>query len=169
MPPRCARSARRGRPLASASVVSGHFLSAGISSGEPLGKNSRCIPSGISISPPVCSGVPAGLVHHQKDAPLLARSHLFSELSQCQREQLGVERGHDHPENLPALGPNEAVEVGPLVAPSRSGPWVSPTGAHSLLITGFSPSRASSCAQNSTDLASGWAFLSRSSFIGRLS
>src|SRR5215210_4014109 len=37
-----------------ASLVNGHNLSAGINSGEPDGKNSRCIPSGTSTSPPVC-------------------------------------------------------------------------------------------------------------------
>ena|SRR5215204_7369623 len=41
-------------PLANASLVNGHNLSAGISSGEPFGKNSRCMPSGICTSPPEC-------------------------------------------------------------------------------------------------------------------
>src|SRR5215207_5944195 len=39
----------------SPSLVSGHNLCAGCSSGEPEGRNSRrCIPSGTSTSPPVC-------------------------------------------------------------------------------------------------------------------
>src|SRR5688500_9767818 len=41
-------------PLATASFVSVHNLSTGCSSGEPEGRNSRCIPSGTSTSPPVC-------------------------------------------------------------------------------------------------------------------
>src|SRR5215204_47403 len=41
-------------PLANASLESGHNLSAGCSSREPEGKNSRWTPSGSRTSPPVC-------------------------------------------------------------------------------------------------------------------
>jgi hypothetical protein len=40
--------------LATPSLVNGHSLSAGYSSEEPFGRNSRCIPSGSSSSLPVC-------------------------------------------------------------------------------------------------------------------
>src|SRR5215218_1773896 len=66
-------------------------------------------------------GVPTGFVHHQHDVPLLARSHLLGELPERQGEQLRVHRGEDQPENLSALGMDEAVEVGPLVAPLEAG------------------------------------------------
>ena len=53
--------------MASASLVKGHNLSAGISTGEPSGKNSRSIPSGRSTS-----RVPADLVHHTwADRPMV--------------------------------------------------------------------------------------------------
>lgn len=41
-------------PVCHRLVGSGHNLSADCSSGEPEGKNSKCIPSGTSTSPPVC-------------------------------------------------------------------------------------------------------------------
>src|SRR5215218_6496816 len=61
--------------------------------------------------------VPPSLVHHQQDVLVLSGSHLLGELFEGQRVKLRVDRGQDHPEDLPALRVNEAVEVGPLVAP----------------------------------------------------
>src|SRR5918995_5314899 len=47
---------------------------------------------------------------------ILASSHLFGELLQSHREQLHIDGGQDQPVNLSALGTNETVEIGPLVA-----------------------------------------------------
>lgn len=89
--------------LATASLVSGHSLSAGCSSGEPEGRNSGCIPG--NLGPPAV--VPPGPVHHQQDALVFARSHRPGQLKERHREQLYVYRGQDQPENLPALGPQK--------------------------------------------------------------
>jgi hypothetical protein len=101
--------------FATASLVSGHNLSAGISSGEPVGSNSRCIPSGSWTSLLLCATQP--------DPPPKVRAScslqlppLFGELIESHREQLHVDCGQDQPENLSAFGPHKAVEVGPLVA-----------------------------------------------------
>src|SRR5215210_1514401 len=66
-------------------------------------------------------GVPPCLVHHQQDVLVLSGSHLLGEFFEGQRVKLRVDRGQDHPENLPALRMDEAVEVGPLVAPLEAG------------------------------------------------
>ena len=117
----------------------------------------------------LAAGVLLGLVHHQQHALLLPGSHLLGEFPQGHREQLDVYRGQDQPEDLPALGPHEAVEVGPFIAPLfTQAMGLLPTGAHTRLTTGFKPNRASSSAQSSTCSASGWASLSFSSFPGRL-
>src|SRR3954464_6061567 len=84
--------------FATASLVRGHNLSAGISSGEPEGRNSRCIPSGSSTSPPVC--------HPEPDPPPTRRAAalqlppLFGELIESHREQIHVDCGQDQPEYL---------------------------------------------------------------------
>src|SRR5215213_5354581 len=62
------------------------------------------------------SSVPPCLVHHQKYVLVLSGSHFPGEFFESQRVKLRVDRGQDHPEDLPALRMNEAVEVGPLVA-----------------------------------------------------
>ena len=67
------------------------------------------------------AGVPASLIHHQKDALMLSDSHLFGELVECQREQLHIDRGQDQPVGLSALGMYETVEIGPLVASLEAG------------------------------------------------
>src|SRR5215210_3909057 len=52
---------------------------------------------------------------------VLSGSHpSFGELAERHREHLDVDRGQDQPENLPALGPHEAINVGPLVASLES-------------------------------------------------
>src|SRR5215204_980507 len=66
-------------------------------------------------------GVPPCLVHHQQDVLVLSGSHLLGEFFESQRVKLGVHRGQDQPEDLPALRTDEAVEVGPLVAPLEAG------------------------------------------------
>src|SRR5215204_1890730 len=107
--------------FASASLVSGHNLSAGCSSGEPEGRNSRCIPSGtsgISTSPPVCHPALCPLL---KGCAAPLRLPLFGELSERHREQLHVDPGQDEPVHLPAFRPHETVEVSPLVAPLEPG------------------------------------------------
>src|SRR5829696_9452637 len=62
------------------------------------------------------AGVPPSLIHHQKYALVLARSHHACELIESHREQLHVDRGQDQPVHLSALGPDEAIEIGPFVA-----------------------------------------------------
>src|SRR5215204_4431389 len=52
---------------------------------------------------------------------ILASSHLFGEFLQRHREQLHVDGGQDQPENFSALGTNETVEIGPLVASVEAG------------------------------------------------
>src|SRR5215203_949743 len=66
-------------------------------------------------------GVPPCLVHHQHHVLVLSGSHLPGEFFEGQREKLRVHRGQDHPEDPTALRMDEAVEVGPLVAPLEAG------------------------------------------------
>ncbi len=66
-------------------------------------------------------GVPAGLVKYQKDAFVLAGSHLPCKLPQSHREQLLVYRGQNQPVHLSGCRPHEAIEVGPLVSPLEPG------------------------------------------------
>src|SRR5215210_2841823 len=105
-------------PLATASLVKGHNLSAGCSSGEPVGRNSRCIPLRYLN---LTARVPAGLIEDQKDAFVLAGSHLLGELPESHREQFLVDRGQDQPVHLSGCGTYEAIEVGPLVPPLDPG------------------------------------------------
>lgn len=67
------------------------------------------------------SGVPSGLVHHQKDVLVLSSAHLLGELSEGQGEQLGVNRGQDQPVHLSGCGPYKAIEVAPYHFVCRSG------------------------------------------------
>src|SRR5215213_5515374 len=89
--------------FASASLVRGHNLSAGCSSGEPEGRNSRCIPSGISTSPPVCHPALCPLL--KGCAAPLRLPPLFGELAERHREQLHVDPRQDEPVHLPAFRP----------------------------------------------------------------
>src|SRR5215216_1153205 len=109
------------------------------------------------------AGVPPSLIHHQKYAFVLAGCHLSGKLPESHREELSVYRGQDQPVHLSALGVHEAVEIGPLVASLEAGyTGLFPTGAHTRLITGFRPRRASSSAHNCIS-ASGCARWSSSS------
>jgi hypothetical protein len=65
--------------------------------------------------------VPPSLIHHQKYAFVLARSHLPGKLIERHGEQLHVDRGQDQPVHLSALGSHKTVEVGPLVASLEAG------------------------------------------------
>src|SRR3954451_22096219 len=79
--------------LAMASLVNGHNLSAGCSSGEPEGRNSRCTPSATSTSPPVCHPALSTTKSTRLFSP--APTSLANSESECHREQLDVHCGQD--------------------------------------------------------------------------
>jgi hypothetical protein len=113
--------------------------------------------------------MPAGPIEYQENAFVLSGSYLPGKLLESHREQRLVYRGQNRPVDLSGGGSDEAIEVGPLLSPLEPGSMgLLPTGAHTRLITGSSPKRASSSAHNSSTFAPGWASLMASTRSGRL-
>src|SRR3954447_14595482 len=104
--------------LAMASLLRGHNLSAGCSSGEPAGRNSE----GVSFREP-----PPRRRYASRPA-LPPRGCLcpFQLLppwqipSESHREQLFVDGGQDQPVDLSGCGSYKALKVGPLLSPLES-------------------------------------------------
>src|SRR5215216_2567936 len=77
--------------LATASLVKGHNLSAGCSSGEPEGRNSRVV--SLPGSQPLCRCASRPDLLPKARACALRLLPLFGELIECHREQLHIDRG----------------------------------------------------------------------------
>src|SRR3954462_9224692 len=102
-------------PLATASLVKGHNLSAdSVARASPMAGTLKVYPF---WDLDLFAGMPPGPIHYQEHAFVLADCHLPGKLIECHREELGVYRRQNQPVDLTALGPNEAVKIGPLVAP----------------------------------------------------
>src|SRR4051812_16455908 len=95
--------------------------------------------------------MPARAVEHQDDVLVGAGTRLGGERRQERAEQRGVDAIGDEPHDLARGGPNEAVQIKPLVSVMAAGGQ--PRGAQTLRRIGFNPRRCSSNAQTSTGIA----------------
>jgi hypothetical protein len=109
----------------------------------------------------ILGDVPACTVEYQDDVLVGTGADLGGERRQERTEQRGVDAVGDEPHDLARGGPDEAVQIEPLVAVMAAGGQ--PRGAQTLRRIGFSPRRCSSNAQTSTGTAVSepWSSLTR--------
>ena len=119
------------RRFAMASCTRGQRCSAGWSSGECAGRNTRWMPSGTTRRFEACQPARSSTSTMRL---LGTGANRPGEVLQGQREDLGVDVGQDDPLHLAAPGANESVEVQPLVPalPERQGAFAAggPHPAH---------------------------------------